>query len=121
MFQTVQAQRPEEPAKKMLEIGVSNDKGLSRSFFGVLKTIDTEPTRYDWNSYSPKYRLVIVNYGTDKRIVHREKLLLQELEKFRLPHTMMTVVRGGTCKSEQTIFWQVPVGTDVPKICETDK
>jgi hypothetical protein len=126
MQNRILAQRPEEAAKsqiaheKMLEIGKSDDKALARSFFGLLSNIDKVPTRYEWNSYSPKYELVIVNYGTDRRVVHREQLLLRERDKFRLPHTKMTVIRGGTCKTERTVFWQIAFGAEVPKICDSD-
>lgn len=105
-------------ATKILEIGTVNDRLFSSKFSGLLDSIAESRELDKWYSYSPEIELIIVNYGNSASNTRRERLITRALEKSHLYHLRVTIVRGGTCKSEQTIFWQVPRGAKLPEVCE---
>jgi hypothetical protein len=112
------AEKDEQEAKpiavKILEFGKVTDRVVSKNTLDVVNSLD----RTLWNSWDPKFGLVIVNYGTDQQIIRRERLITKSLETVRLHHARITFVRGGSCKPFGTVFWQIPREASLPTICE---
>src|SRR5687767_668267 len=96
---------PKPVAIKFLEIGKSTD----RSF---LRTIEARWPVYDqWASY------YIINYGTDREIARRERLITSSKFLQGVKHwgPRITLVRGGlTMTGPKTLFWKVPPGANNP-------
>lgn len=97
---TIDSKKP--AAVKVLEIGKVPNKMFTRTMEGL------------WKTYDPETPLYIINYGSDKEIARREKLIVNS--PVRLPHhrSRITLVRGGVGKGPNTVIWKVPYGADNP-------
>ena len=101
------AQEPVSPdqkkpvAIKVLEIGKVTDKAMRSALVGFSNR---------WDGTVPLY---IINYGTDKEVARRERLMAN----IRWPyhHARITLVRGGFGKGPNTVIWKVPDGADNPE------
>ncbi len=87
-------------AIKVLEIGKVSDKRI------------TKATENFWNEYDFQTPLYIINYGTNKEIARRERLIMNVDIRHEEPR--ITLVRGGLGQGPKTVIWKVPAGADNP-------
>ena len=102
------AQEPVIPAEtkpvaiKVLEFGKVTDKVMRSAL---------EDFSRRWNATVPLY---IINYGTDKEIARRERLIINTRWSQAYERARITLVRGGLGKGSNTVIWKVPYGADNP-------
>jgi hypothetical protein len=101
--ETVDGAKPKPVAVKVLEIGKVTDKTVTRAMEKF------------WKTYDYSVALYIINYGTDREIAHREKLILNSPRRWPEDGPRMTLVRGGLGKGLKTVIWKVPFGADNPE------
>jgi hypothetical protein len=92
-------------AIKGLELGrVSNREFVNKaaSFFD------------SWRANYPNMQLYIINYGTDKGIARRERLIIKAFADRDFDRSRVTLVRGGRGDDPKSVFWKIPPGADNP-------
>lgn len=62
----------------------------------------------------PSARGHIINYGTDKQIMMREKQIRNAIAFRKIDRSRITIVRGGNTGGLKTQFWIVPAGAENP-------
>lgn len=67
-------------------------------------------------SNDPAAQAVVINYGTEREILIREKQIKDAIKIRRYDETRMTFVRGGFWKNVKTELWLVPPGADLPEV-----
>lgn len=88
-------------AVKVLEIG----KTTNQVFIAKLKKYP------EWNDCS--VQIYIINYGTDREIARRERLIISSFSFRYFDCSRRTLVRGGMGKPN-TVIWKIPPGADYP-------
>jgi hypothetical protein len=102
------AQEPLSPGEKkpvaikVLEIGKVTDKAMRSAL---------EDFSRRWEATVPLY---IINYGTDKEVARRERLIANIRWPQPYERARITLVRGGLGKGSNTVIWKVPFGADNP-------
>jgi len=90
-------------AVKLLEIGDISEKEFRQKF----------NENKEWKDCDSDGQLYIINYGTDKQIEQREKLIIDLLPSRGYDCNRKTLVRGGS-GSLRTVIWKIPPGADYP-------
>ena len=68
-----------------------------------------------WQSYDRTMQLYFINYGTDKEIARRERLVINFMPRLGdLDRPRITLVRGGFGNGPNTVIWKIPPGADYP-------
>jgi hypothetical protein len=99
-------QTEENPvAKKIDEFGVNPDGYVKMVIDSFYVELGNNPTAQG----------IILNYGTDNEIAHREKQIAKAIMLRRYDGSRITVVRAGFWKELKTEFWVVPSGAEKPK------
>jgi len=62
----------------------------------------------------PNAQGYILNYGTDKQILMREKQIRNAIAFRKFDRSRITIVRGGNIGALKTQFWLVPAGAENP-------
>ncbi len=70
--------------------------------------------RENWAFSDWKTPLYIINYGADKEIAWREKVIVDSIALRNFDRVRITLVRGGTGDAANTMVWKVPYGADNP-------
>ncbi|HVE55864.1 MAG TPA: hypothetical protein VNB22_03485 [Pyrinomonadaceae bacterium] len=68
---------------------------------------------------NPSSQGYIINYGTDREIVVREKQLRDAIDFRKFDAARITLVRGGFWKNIKTELWIVPPGAENPRPSST--
>jgi hypothetical protein len=66
-------------------------------------------------SNNPASQGYIINYGTDREIMIREKQIRVSIQWRKFDATRITFVRGGLRETVKTELWQVPPGAENPQ------
>ena len=102
------AQEPVNPREKkpvaiqVLEIGKVTDKVMRSALVDLSSRWDATVALY------------IINYGTDKEVARREKLIINTRWREHHDRARITLVRGGLGKGPNTLIWKVPYGANNP-------
>ena len=92
-------------AVKVFEIGKVSGREFARRW-----------KREDWNFFDRINRLYIINYGSNKEIAFREKVITDSIAFRNFDRPRITLVRGGLDDgAPRTVVWRVPEGADEPK------
>lgn len=70
---------------------------------------------------NPTAQGYIINFGTDREILIRERQIRNAINFRRFDASRITIVRGGFRGIVKTEFWVVPAGADDPKIESSSK
>lgn len=89
-------------AVKIFEIGRGTDKVITR------KLNDS------WKSYNPEIEFYIINYGSEKEIARRERLIRNTMNFRHEDPARITFVRGGIGGGQKTVIWKIPPGAEYP-------
>ena len=72
--------------------------------------------RSAWPPYDESSSYYIINYGTNREIGRRERLIVSsDFFQGATHRARATFVRGGFAKGPYTVFWKVPHGAENPK------
>lgn len=103
LAQTKTVQKDVPKAYIFTELGKANNAEVKKKFEEFYKKLKDSV----WQGY-------IINYGTTKEIVNREKQLMNTIS-FHINHVVrLTVLRSKNIGKLKTVFWIVPVGADPP-------
>jgi len=95
------AQKP--VALKVLEMGKVPNRTFKRTM------------AHFWQSYDRMMQLYFINYGTDKEIARRERLIINYMPRLGdFDRPRITFVRGGFGNGPNTVIWKIPPSADYP-------
>jgi hypothetical protein len=94
--------RPE--AVKIIEVGKAYDGEIKAYMDGFMLKLLADPTAQGY----------IINYGSNKEILKRERQIKKGIAFRRYDTARITLVRGGNEKVIRTQFWIVPEGAEKP-------
>ena len=92
-------------AVKVFEIGSVSNREFSRRW-----------RLENWGSFDFINQLYIINYGSNKEIAFRERVMTNSISFRRFDRPRITLVRGGPDRGgSRTVVWRVPSGADNPE------
>jgi hypothetical protein len=71
-------------------------------------------TQRDWDFYDGETPFYIVNYGSDRDMTQRERVITAWIASRNFERSRITLVRGGG-RDARTVVWKVPYGAANPK------
>ncbi len=91
-------------AVKYDEFGRMNSGEVKMRFDGFMVNLQREYTAQGW----------IINFGANREIARREKLIRSYINFRKLDSSRITFVNGGYRKDQKTELWIVPNGAALP-------
>lgn len=70
---------------------------------------------------NPPAQGYVITYGSNRRVIGRERFLRNYIAMRRFDSQRITFVRGGFSKEIKTEFWNVPAGAESPKLVPSAK
>ncbi len=70
---------------------------------------------------TPKAQSYIINYGSDKELSRRERVIRSYINFRKLNSSKITIIKGGKEKEIRTQLWIVPEGAEHPNISKDEK
>jgi len=88
---------------KVVEVGRTSKLALEKTIerFWKTQTCVSDP-------------LYIINYGSDREIARREKMIANKDYRRCFDRSSVTLVRGGFGNGPKTVIWSIPPGADNP-------
>ncbi|HUR99816.1 MAG TPA: hypothetical protein VMZ26_17255 [Pyrinomonadaceae bacterium] len=94
---------PKRPAIRVFEIGKVTRREFAKKW-----------TRANWAFNDWVNPLYIINYGTNREIAQREKVITDSIKSRNFDRNRITLVRGGPAGGPKTVVWKIPPGADNP-------
>ncbi len=91
-------------ALKVYEIGKVSNREFARKW-----------KRENWAFSDWLIQLYIINYGNNKDVALREKVIADSIAFRHFDRIRITLVRGGLVDGPKTVVWKIPPGAEYPK------
>jgi len=68
-----------------------------------------------WTTFRSVDEHYVINYGSHKEIVWRERAIADEMFLRNFDRSRITLVNGGFGTGPRTVIWKIPKGAEYPK------